>query len=347
MNNVLEPGRVNLSAQQNATRNWRRNPVAKFFLGNAGMLIGLLILGAFFALLSPAFLTTSNLLNVLRQISINAIIALGMTLVVLTGGIDLSVGSVVAASGSFMVSLMVWGVPMAVALPAGLALGALIGLFNGFVIARGNLPPFIVTLAMMVMARGLAYVYTDGRPTRYDDPAFSYIGNGYLGPLPVPIVIMIVWFAFCWILLNRTRFGRHVYAIGGNREAARFSGIKIPRTITIVYIISGFSAALSGVILAARMSSGQPIAGQGFELDAIAAVVLGGTSLAGGKGTLAGTMIGALIIGVLNNGLNLIHVSFYYQLIIQGAVILAAIYLDSISGKFSVDALRRRFGRSS
>ena len=347
MNNVLEPGRVNLSAQQNGTRNWRRNPVAKFFLGNAGMLIGLLILGAFFALLSPAFLTTSNLLNVLRQISINAIIALGMTLVVLTGGIDLSVGSVVAASGSFMVSLMVWGVPMAVALPAGLALGALIGLFNGFVIARGNLPPFIVTLAMMVMARGLAYVYTDGRPTRYDDPAFSYIGNGYLGPLPVPIVIMIVWFAFCWILLNRTRFGRHVYAIGGNREAARFSGIKIPRTITIVYVISGFSAALSGVILAARMSSGQPIAGQGFELDAIAAVVLGGTSLAGGKGTLAGTMIGALIIGVLNNGLNLIHVSFYYQLIIQGAVILAAIYLDSISGKFSVDALRRRFGRSS
>jgi len=347
MNNVLEPGRVKLSPQQNATRNWRRNPVAKFFLGNAGMLIGLLILGAFFALLSPAFLTTSNLLNVLRQISINAIIALGMTLVVLTGGIDLSVGSVVAASGSFMVSLMVWGVPMAVALPAGLALGALIGLFNGFVIARGNLPPFIVTLAMMVMARGLAYVYTDGRPTRYDDPAFSYIGNGYLGPLPVPIVIMIVWFAFCWILLNRTRFGRHVYAIGGNREAARFSGIKIPRTITIVYVISGFSAALSGVILAARMSSGQPIAGQGFELDAIAAVVLGGTSLAGGKGTLAGTMIGALIIGVLNNGLNLIHVSFYYQLIIQGAVILAAIYLDSISGKFSVYALRRRFGRSS
>lgn len=347
MNNVLEPGRVNLSPQQNVTPNWRRNPVAKFFLGNAGMLTGLLILGALFALLSPAFLTTSNLLNVLRQISINAIIALGMTLVVLTGGIDLSVGSVVAASGSFMVSLMVWGVPMAVALPAGLALGALIGLFNGFVIARGNLPPFIVTLAMMVMARGLAYVYTDGRPTRYDDPAFSYIGNGYLGPLPVPIVIMIVWFAFCWILLNRTRFGRHVYAIGGNREAARFSGIKIPRTITIVYIISGFSAGLSGVILAARMSSGQPIAGQGFELDAIAAVVLGGTSLAGGKGTLAGTMIGALIIGVLNNGLNLIHVSFYYQLIIQGAVILAAIYLDSISGKFSVDALRRRFGRSS
>jgi ribose transport system permease protein len=323
---------------------WRRHPVAKFFISNAGMLIGLVLLSTFFALNSSAFLTTSNMLNVLRQISINAIIALGMTFVLLTGGIDLSVGSIVAASGSLMVSMLVsLGIPLWTGVLIGLGLGALLGLLNGVVIARGGLPPFIVTLAMLTMARGLAYVYTDGRPTRYDDPAFSAIGNGYIGPVPVPVVITLVWFLICWILLNRTRFGRHVYAIGGNLEAARFSGIKIPSVITIVYVISGFAAGLSGVILAARMSSGQPIAGQGFELDAIAAIVLGGTSLAGGKGKLSGTLIGALIIGVLNNGLNLMQVSFYYQLIIKGLVIIGAVYIDTVSGHISLDTIRKKF----
>lgn len=323
---------------------WRRNPVAKFFISNAGMLIGLTLLITFFALNSPAFLTASNMLNVLRQISINAIIALGMTFVLLTGGIDLSVGSIVAASGSLMVSLLAAnGLPLWLGVLIGLGLGALLGLVNGLVIARGGLPPFIVTLAMLTIARGLAYVYTDGRPTRYDDPTFSAIGNGYLGPVPIPVVITLVWLLICWVLLNRTRFGRHIYAIGGNREAARFSGIKIPRVITMVYIISGFAAGLSGVILAARMSSGQPIAGQGFELDAIAAIVLGGTSLAGGRGKLSGTLIGALIIGVLNNGLNLMQVSFYYQLIIKGLVIIAAVYIDTISGHVSLDMLKKKF----
>jgi len=285
---------------------------------------------------------------VLRQISINAVIALGMTLVLLTGGIDLSVGSVVAASGCSMVILLVNGVPLWIGVLAGLGFGALVGLINGAIISRAGLPPFIVTLAMMTIARGTAYVYTDGRPTIFDDPAFSFIGNGYIGPVPVPIVIMLVWFAIISVILNRTKFGRHVYAIGGNREAARFSGIKIQRVVTLVYLLSGFSAGLAGVIQASRLSSGQPISGQGFELYAIAAIVLGGTSLSGGKGRAGGTMIGALVIGVLNNGLNLIQVSFYYQLIVQGLVILGAVYLDAVSGRLSLTELTRRWtGRFS
>jgi ribose transport system permease protein len=268
-----------------------------------------------------------------------------MTFVLLTAGIDLSVGSIVAASGSIMVSALVaLGIPLWLGVLVGLSLGALLGLFNGVVISRGGLPPFIVTLAMLSMARGLAYVFTDGRPTRFDDPAFSFIGNGYLGPVPVPVFITILWFALCWVLLNRTRFGRHVYAIGGNLEAARFAGIKIPRVTTIVYVISGFAAGLSGVILAARMSSGQPIAGEGFELDAIAAIVLGGTSLAGGRGRLSGTLIGARIIGILNNGLNLLQVSFYYQLIVKGLVIIAAVYIDTVSGTSGLRNVLKRVG---
>lgn len=335
-------------ASKNRMLRWRTNPVAKFFLSNAGMLVGLIVISLLFTVLSRQFLTGSNMLNVLRQISINAVIALGMTFVLLTGGIDLSVGSVVAACGCSMVIMLVRGVPLGVGVLIGLALGVLIGLINGVLVARAGLPSFIVTLGMMTMARGLAYVYTDGRPTVYDDPAFSFIGNGYLGPVPVPIVIMLVWFVICAVVLSRTRFGRHVYAIGGNREAARFSGIRIQQVVTAVYVISGFSAALAGVILASRMSSGQPISGQGFELDAIAAIVLGGTSLAGGKGRMSGTMIGALVIGVLNNGLNLIHVSFYYQLIIKGLVIISAVYLDTMSGRFSLSGLGRRLlGRRS
>jgi ribose transport system permease protein len=330
-------------APRPATRQWRRNPIASFFLSNMGMLMGLVLLSTFFALASPQFLTTDNWLNVLRQISINAVIALGMTVVLLTGGIDLSVGSVVAASGCTTVILLVNGVPLGIGVAAGLGFGALVGLVNGFVISRAGLPPFIVTLAMLTIVRGIAYVYTDGRPTVYEDEAFSFIGNGYIGPVPFPVVIMVVWFSVISIILNRTKFGRNVYAIGGNREAARFSGIRISRVVTFVYVICGLSAGIAGIILASRMSSGQPTSGQGFELYAIAAVVLGGTSLAGGRGKASGTLIGALVIGVLNNGLNLIQVSFYYQLIVQGLVILAAVYLDAVSGRVSLAAVGRRF----
>ncbi len=298
---------------------------------NSGILIAFIILCIFFSITSEAFLTSANILSVLRQISINAIIALGMTLIILIRGIDLSVGSIVAVSGTFSVGLLVDGFSIPIAICISLLLAIAIGFINGFITSKGKMPSFIVTLAMMTMARGLAYVYTGGLPLRYDaSPVFNAIGNGYIGPIPVPIIIMIVCVIIISILLNRTKFGRYVYAIGGNPEAARFSGINIKRIEIIVFTISGFFAGLAGIILASRLSSGQPTAGQGFELDAIAAVVLGGTSFNGGIGKISGTIIGALIIGVLSNGLNLMHVPFYYQLIIKGAVIIGAVYIDSI-----------------
>ena len=323
--------------QQNRTfvsGNWRSFPIVQYVVHHLGILIGFIVLCLFFAVFTDTFLTASNILNVLRQISINAIIAFGMTLVILIRGIDLSVCSIVAVTGTFTVGLLVQGFGLPVALLAGVATGAIFGFLNGFITAKGQIPSFIVTLAMMTIARGIAYIFTDGRPLRYDEsPAFNAIGNGYIGPIPVPIVIMLICLAAISILLNRTKFGRHVYAVGGNPEAARFSGIPIKRIEIIVFTISGVLSALSGIILAARLSSGQPIAGQGFELDAIAAVVLGGTSFAGGVGRVGGTMIGALIIGVLSNGLNLMHVPFYYQLLIKGIVIIAAVYFDMMKKK--------------
>lgn len=304
--------------------------VVNYILKNSGILTGFVLLCIFFAILSPAFLTFSNILNVLRQISINAIIAFGMTFVILIGGIDLSVGSVLAATGTITAGLIVGGFSVYISIIIGLSLGGIIGLINGLLIGKLRMPPFIVTLAMMSISRGFAYVYSEGKPVRVETPGFSDIGNGHLGPIPTPIVIMFFILVITALLLNRTRFGRYVYAIGGNRESAKFAGINIGKIELICYVISGFLAGLSGIVLAARMYSGQPIAGQGFELDAIAAVVLGGTSFLGGVGTMGGTMIGALIIGILNNGLNLIRVSFYWQLIVKGIVILAAVYIDML-----------------
>jgi len=317
-----------------AAHRWKQYAVIRYASQNAGILIGFVALCLFFALTTDTFLTSGNILTVLRQISINAIIAFGMTLVILIRGIDLSVGSIVAVTGTITVGLLVEGFGLPAALIAGMASGALIGFLNGFITAYGKIPSFIVTLAMMTIARGVAYVYTDGRPLRYDDsPVFNAIGNGYIGPIPVPILLMLICLIAISVLLNRTKFGRHVYAVGGNPEAARFAGINIRKIEMIVFTIAGAFSALSGIILAARLNSGQPIAGQGFELDAIAAVVLGGTSFAGGIGRVGGTIIGALIIGVLSNGLNLLHVSFYYQLLIKGAVIIAAVYFDMMKKK--------------
>lgn len=315
-------------------KNLKKNPIIHYLISNSGILIGFIALCIFFSLTSTAFMTSGNILTVLRQISINAIIAFGMTLVILIRGIDLSVGSIVAVTGTITVGMLVNGYGLPISIITALLLGALLGFINGFVTAKAKIPSFIVTLAMMTIARGIAYVYSDGKPLRFDDsPVFNAIGKGYLGPIPIPIVIMVICLVVISILLNKTRFGRHIYAIGGNPEAAKFSGINITKLEIIVFTISGALAALSGIILAARLNSGQPIAGQGYELDAIAAVVLGGTSFAGGIGKVGGTIIGALIIGVLSNGLNLIHVSYYYQLIIKGIVIVAAVYIDSIKNK--------------
>jgi ribose transport system permease protein len=288
-----------------------------------------------FSFMSGSFFTHSNLFNILRQISTNAIIAFGMTFVLLIGGIDLSVGSIVAATNCISIGLMVRGIPVWASVFLGILLGALIGLVNGVVITKGKIPPFIATLAMMTIGRGIAYVYTGGRPMRFDNETLSWIGNGYIGSIPVPVLIMAACLAIFGFLLHKTRYGAKVYATGGNREAARYSGIDVPAVEISVYVISGILSSISGIILGSRMLSAQPVSGQGAELDAIAAVVLGGTSLSGGIGSLGGTIIGALFIGVMNNGLNIIQVPFYWQQIIKGIVIIVAVFVDVLKNKNS------------
>ncbi|MGS0675140.1 ribose ABC transporter permease [Shewanella sp. 30m-9] len=285
------------------------------------------------SLLSPNFLTVDNLLNILRQTSVNAIIAVGMTIVILTAGIDLSVGSVLALSGAIVATLIGMDVPVMVALPVALIAGAALGAISGIIVAKGKVQAFIATLVTMTLLRGVTMVYTDGRPvpTGFTDTAdsFTWLGTGYVLGIPVPVWLMAVVFAGAWYLLNHTRFGRYIYAVGGNESAARLSGIAVDKVKIAAYAICGSMAALAGIIVTARLSSAQPTAGMGYELDAIAAVVLGGTSLMGGKGRIMGTLIGALIIGFLNNALNLLDVSSYYQMIAKASVILLAVLIDT------------------
>jgi len=302
---------------------------AKFaFVRNLGPLLGLIILCIVLTFLSDRFLTVDNLLNVTRQVSINAVISVGMTLVILTGGIDLSVGSILAFSGSITAGLLSGGQALLPAVLIGIAAGAVLGLVNGILITRADIPPFIATLGTMTAARGFTLVYTDGRPITGMDEVFRFLGGGYVAGIPVPVIIMLVIFIAAYIMLTQTKFGRYIYAIGGNEEATRLSGINTKKILLAVYTLAGLLAGFSGVIMASRLNSAQPTAGMGFELDAIAAVVLGGTSLSGGVGTIGGTLIGAMIIGVLDNGLNLLNVSSFYQQVAKGAVILLAVYVD-------------------
>ena len=295
-------------------------------------LIGLVVLMAAVALYSPSFLTVDNLMNILRQTSINAIIAMGMTFVIITAGIDLSVGSILAFAGAVCATMIAANTPLIVALPATLAIGAVFGAASGSVVAFFGVQAFIATLVSMTMVRGLVLVYTDGRPisTGNFDVADSFyqVGGGYLAGIPVPVIIAGAVFAACWYVLNNTRLGRYVYAIGGNEQVALLAGVNVARVKVIVYAISGALSALAGIILSARLESAQPTAGLAYELDAIAAVVLGGTSLAGGRGRITGTLIGALIIGVLNNGLDLLNVSAYWQTIVKGSIIVIAVIID-------------------
>lgn len=272
----------------------------------------------------------SNILNVLRQVSINALIAFGMTFVILTGGIDLSVGSILALTGAVTAGMMASGVDPILAMLLGLFLGAVLGAINGVIIAKGKVAPFIATLATMTIYRGLTLVYTEGRPISGlgDSMAFQMLGKGYFLGIPIPVVTMLISFGILYFILKKTTFGRRVYAVGGNEEASVLSGINADRIKIYVYSLVGALAALASLILTSRLNSAQPTAGQMFELDAIAAVVLGGTSLTGGRGWIVGTLIGALIIGVLNNGLNLIGVSSFFQQVVKGAVILLAVLLD-------------------
>lgn len=304
--------------------------IVSFLKENRGIIVALLLMVVALSLLSPVFLTRSNILNVLRQVSTNACLALGMTLVIILGGIDLSVGAVVALAGALTVGAMGNGVGVAPAIAIGLAVGLLFGIANGGIIAYTKMPPFIVTMATMNIARGIAYVYTGGRPIRTRDASFIEIGIGYIAGIPLPVIYTAFFIIAISLILNRSVFGTHIYAVGGNREAARFSGIKISRIEIAVYAISGFISAFAGVVLAARMTSGQPTVGQGFELDAIAACVLGGVSMSGGLGRIGGSMIGVLVIGIINNGLNLMNVNSFWQLIAKGFVILVAVYVDML-----------------
>ncbi|MCH4390839.1 ABC transporter permease subunit [Staphylococcus haemolyticus] len=292
--------------------------------------IGLILLIIVVSILNPSFLDLSNLLNLLRQISINGLIAFGMTFIILTGGIDLSVGSILALSSAFIALMITSGVDPIIALIIGVLIGFVLGAVNGLLVTKGNMAPFIATLATMTIFRGLTLVITDGNPITNlrDSYLFQLFGKGYFIGIPVPAVTMIIVFVILLILLQKTTFGRHTYAIGGNEVAAKISGIKVNKIKILIYGISGLMSALAGGILTSRLNSAQPTAGTSYELDAIAAVVLGGTSLTGGKGRIVGTLIGVLIIGVLNNGLNLLGVSSFYQQVVKGVVILIAVLID-------------------
>ncbi|MFD1425859.1 ribose transport system permease protein [Kroppenstedtia sanguinis] len=293
-----------------------------------GPLLGLGVIVVVLSLISQDFLTMTNIFNVLRQISINALLAFGMTFVILTGGIDLSVGSILALSGAFSAGMLASGMDPFLAILTGLVAGTLMGTINGVLVTRGRVAPFIATLATMTIFRGLTLVYTEGRPIAYENELFSMLGKGYFLEIPIPVIWMLISFFILYFVLKNTTFGRHVYAIGGNEEATMLSGVRTHRVKVWVYAISGLFASLAGIILTARLNSAQPTAGASYELDAIAAVVIGGTSLSGGRGWIVGTLIGAMIIGVLDNGLNLLNVSSFYQQVVKGGVILLAVLLD-------------------
>jgi ribose transport system permease protein len=307
-------------------------------------LIALVILCVIIAVLSDKFLTMDNGWNVLRQISVNICISVGMTLIVLTAGIDLSVGSVLALCGAITAGLLKNGIKMPSAdlfigftllgaLLAGIIAGALLGLFNGFVITKFKVPPFVGTLAMLTIARGLTMLWTQGHPISNLGSSFAVIGTGWLLGIPVPVWIA-GWVVLIAVFITRqTRLGRYIYAIGGNENAAILSGISINKVKLIVYSMAGALAAVGGIMVTSRLDSAQPNAGTGYELDAIAAVVIGGTSLSGGKGSIGGTVMGAVIIGVLNNGLVLLNVSPFWQQVVKGAVILIAVIIDKGGNK--------------
>ncbi len=299
--------------------------------GTGGPLAALVALVVLLALLSGDFLTTNNLLNVGVQASVTAVLAFGMTFVIVSGGIDLSVGSIAGLSGIVTGwTATTAGVPMWLAVLAGMASGVLAGVVSGILITAGRMPPFIATLAMLSVARGLALVIADGRPIPVDG-WLATLGSGELfGFLPYPVLVLIAAAIATGLILRRTYAGRAMYAIGGNAEAARLSGIRVNRQQVLVYALSGLFAAVAGILLAARLASAQPEAGTGYELDAIAAVVIGGASLSGGVGTAVGTLIGALILAILRNGLNLLDVSAFWQQVVIGAVIAAAVLFDTL-----------------
>ncbi len=280
---------------------------------------------------SPVFLTSKNIINIIRQISINGIIAVGMTFVILTGGIDLSVGSVVAITSVICGYSLEKGMYWLTACILAIAIALIFGAFNGVMVAYVGFQPFIATLATVTMGSGIALAFSDGKPFIIKNEAFLNIGQGYVGAIPIPIILLVVVVASGLIILKTTTFGRYVFAIGGNKNAAKLSGVRTRRVELMVYVISSLCAAIVGLILSARISSGQPTAGEGYELDAIAATAIGGTSMSGGVGSLTGTIFGFVILGLVTNSMNLLNINSFYQQIVKGILIILAVFLDMTS----------------
>ncbi|AUD05720.1 ABC transporter permease [Spirosoma pollinicola] len=301
-------------------------------IGQYGLLIAFIVICLTLTTITPKFLTVQNLMIIVTQVSINALLAFGVTFVIIAGGIDLSIGSMVAVTGVVAASFAHPDTyPVAVPLLAGLVSGLLFGAVNGFIITRSKVPPFIVTLGTMTIGRGLALILSKGRPISNLSDSFNFLGGGKILGVPTLIIILIVLFIGCSIVLKRTVLGRYIYAVGGNEQAARASGIQLNKVKMVVYTLCGGLAALAGILLTSRITTGQPNAGTGFELDAIAAAIIGGTSTSGGTGTITGTLLGALLIGVISNGLDLLNVTSYYQQVVMGAIIIGAVVLDSMN----------------
>jgi len=302
--------------------------VFRFNLRDAGTLIGLVTIAVVFACSSPIFLTTHNLINILQQSSINACVALGMTLVIVAGGIDLSVGPTAAISAVVTATALHAGVPIPVALAIGLALGLACGFVNGALVAFAGLQPFIVTLGTLSLYRAIALIFTGGNPIIGLDRSFRAIFNGSIGPLPVPVVIAGVAGAIAWFVLRKTPLGEYILAVGGNEEAARIAGVPIARTKIATYMISGGITSIAAMILIGRLGAAEPVLGNLWELDAIAAAAIGGASLMGGKGSVVGTLLGAIVLGEMRNGLTLLNVQAFYQLLATGIIIIVAMLVD-------------------
>lgn len=300
----------------------------KFNVRDAGTLIGLVIIVITFSFLSPVFFTVPNLLNILQQSSINGIIALGMTLVIISGGIDLSVGPTAALSAVLGATLMVSGVPVPLAIMATLGVGAMCGVFSGMLVAYAGLQPFIVTLGGLSLFRALALIFTNGNPIFGIPMEFRTVINSTIFGVPAPIVIVIAIAAILWTVMNKTPLGEYILAVGGNEEAARVAGVPVKRTKVTVFVISGVLASLASLILIGRLGAAEPTMGNLWELDAIAAAAIGGASLMGGKGSVIGTLIGAVILGSLRNGLTLLNIQAFYQLLATGLIIIIAMLID-------------------
>ena len=321
---------------------WKNNFFVRFIKNNLMILVALLLMFIILSAGTDTFMTSQNILSVLRQISINGVLAFGMAVALIIGGIDLSVGSVMALAGCFCVSIINKGVPAVPAILLTLIIGGICGFINGIFAAFTEIPSFIITLATQQCFRGISYLMTDGKAISCYDEVFCSIGTLSLGPIPFLVIVTGIVLALTVLLLSQTKFGRGMYAIGGNKNAAVYAGINVRKIVLGAYIIPGIYSALSGLILAARVYSAQPGAGEGYEGDAIAAAVLGGVSFSGGIGSAGGVMLGALVIGFMNNGLNMLQVSSYWQMVAKGMVILLAVYLDTLKKSKRLKIKKRR-----